>query len=318
MTAASHIAAFDSRQRSIRTAPRPAGGAGRRVVRSATRWRWRSLHCSSRHTRRSACSSGRGEGSIADDVYALLGCCCCAWCSAARHWHRSMKPAIIRRKPGDGDLCGTGRRGTFAAHHRRSGVRGMLAEDPEHRPTPTLLCWTSCERTRSQGCLARPPRRAMRRDGALASGEIWDARSLAHAMAVIEPEQGLHALRSGNLSSSGCGVGLGGSGALAARMEELVRHRNLDGMPEDPSSGGGYGAMRATHPVGSAGTPCAGGGLRSGPMVSVQCWPSQRWAPIADVMMRLEEVLLHEEMVGLSPRCGPTVVTSQCWRVEAR
>ena len=43
-------------------------------------------------------------------------------------------------------------------------VRGMLAEDPEHRPTPTLLRDPASARGRRVA--ARPPRRAQRPDRA--------------------------------------------------------------------------------------------------------------------------------------------------------
>ena len=57
---------------------------------------------------------------------------------------------------------------------------------------PTLLLDPASARGRRVA--ARPPRRAQR-PITVAGGEVWDARSLAYALAV-ESEQGLNALRS--------------------------------------------------------------------------------------------------------------------------
>ena len=233
--------------------------------------------------------TGRGEGSIADDVYALGVLLLCLVLGRAPLASLD-EAAIIRRKLVMGTYA------ALAGEERLPPiigdlVRGMLAEDPEHRPTPTLLLDPASARGRRVA--ARPPRRAQHAI-ALAGGEIWDARSLAHAMA-IEPEQGLHALRSGTVEHW-LRRGLG-DGALAARVEELVRHRNLDGMPEDPSSEAAL-VMRAITLLDPLAPLCWRG---------IAFWPDGLGAMLAsalgtnpDVMMRLEEVLLHEEMVGWS------------------
>jgi hypothetical protein len=75
----------------------------------------------------------------------------------------------------------------------------------------------------------------------MANREIWDARSLAHAMA-IEPEAGVQALRSG-VAIQWLRRGLGDA-MLAARLEELARHRVLDSLPDD-TNGDATLAMRA-------------------------------------------------------------------------
>ena len=60
-------------------------------------------------------------------------------------------------------------------------VRGMLAEDPEHRPPPALLLDPASARA-----VALPRGRLAGRRSAitLAGSEVWDARSLALALAV--------------------------------------------------------------------------------------------------------------------------------------
>jgi len=233
--------------------------------------------------------AGRGEGSVADDVYALGVLLLCL--ELGRAPLASLdEAAIIRRKLVMGTYA------ALAGEERLPPsigdlMRGMLAEDPEHRPTPTLLLDPASARGRRVA--ARPPRRAQHAI-ALAGGEIW------------------HALRSGTVEHW-LRRGLG-DGALAARVEELVRHRNLDGMPEDPSSEAAL-VMRAITLLDPLAPLCWRG---------IAFWPDGLGPMLAaalgtnpDVMMRLEEILLHEEMVGWSAlradRCDFAVL-----RVEAR
>ena len=168
---------------------------------------------------------GRGDGSIADDVYALgvLLLCLAQGRVPLKHL---VDAAIIRRKLELGTYA------ALASDERLPPivgdlVRGMLAEDPEHRPTPAMLLDPASARGRRVA--ARPPRRAQR---AIAIGNIeaWNARSLANAMAG-EPEAGINALRSGAVEAW-LRRGLGDA-PLAAHLEELVRHRNLDASAPD-------------------------------------------------------------------------------------
>jgi hypothetical protein len=94
--------------------------------------------------------------------------------------------AIIRRKLDFGSyaaLAGDERLPPMIADL----VRGMLAEDPEHRPTPALLLDPAAARARRVA--ARPPRRAQR---PLEFGgvPVWDARQLAFALAARIDELG--------------------------------------------------------------------------------------------------------------------------------
>jgi hypothetical protein len=250
--------------------------------------------------------AGRGDGSIADDVYALgvlllclaLGRVPLAQADDARILRRKLELGTYAALAGDerlppivGDL-----------------VRGMLAEDPEHRPTPTLLLDPAAARGRRVA--ARPPRRAQR-PITLAGSEIWDARSLAYALA-IEPDQGLNALR-GNVVEHWLRRGLG-DGQLAARVEELVRHRGLDMLPTD-GNGEADLVMRVIALLDPLAPLCWRG---------VSLWPDGIGSALAasqgsdpEVLARLEDVIVREEAGNWAAtrgdRCDFAVL-----RVEAR
>lgn len=160
---------------------------------------------------------GRGEGAIADDVYALgmllvvlaLGNPPLAGLDATE---------IVRRKLEHGSFAavvGEARLPSAIADL----ARGMLAEDPEHRPTPSLLLDPASARARRLA--ARPPKRAQA-PARIGPWTAWDARALAHAIA-MHPEPGVAALRGGAVDTwlrRGVGDAL-----LAARLEEVVRAR---------------------------------------------------------------------------------------------
>ena len=169
--------------------------------------------------------AGRGDGSIADDVYALGVLLLCLALGRAPLADLD-DAAILRRKLELGTYA------ALAGDQRLPPiigdlVRGMLAEDPEHRPTATLLLDPASARGRRVA--ARPPRRAQR-PIVIAGSEVWDARSLACVLA-CEPDQGLNAVR-GNAVEQWLRRGLADA-QLATRVEELVRHRSLDRMPDD-------------------------------------------------------------------------------------
>ena len=250
--------------------------------------------------------AGRGDGSIADDVYSLgvlllclaLGRVPLAQLDDSRTLRRKLELGTYAALAGEerlppivGDL-----------------VRGMLAEDPEHRPTPTLLLDPAAARGRRVA--ARPPRRAQR-PITLANSEVWDARSLAYALAV-EPDQGLNALR-GNVIEHWLRRGLGDA-QLAARVEELVRHRGLDMLPSD-GNGEADLVMRVIALLDPLAPLCWRG---------VSLWPDGIGSALAvaqgsdpEVLARLEDVIVREEAgnwaATRSDRCDFAVV-----RVEAR
>ncbi|HUB14283.1 MAG TPA: serine/threonine-protein kinase [Acetobacteraceae bacterium] len=169
--------------------------------------------------------AGRGDGSIADDVYAL-GVLLLTLALGRLPLPDLDEAGVLRRKLELGSLA------ALIGDERLSPLisdllRGMLAEDPEHRPTPALLLDPAVARSRRVA--ARPPRHAQR---ALAVGGVGvsDARTLAYALA-IEPEQGITALRSGTVVGwLRRGVG---DAALATHIDDVVRHRMSDAVTDE-------------------------------------------------------------------------------------
>jgi hypothetical protein len=229
--------------------------------------------------------AGRGEGSIADDVYALGVLLLCL--ALGRVPHRNLDAqAVISRKLSLGTYT------ALAGEERLPPiigdlVRGMVAEDPEHRPTPTLLLDPATARGRRVA--ARPPRRAQRAI-TIASTDVWDARSLAFTMAE-QPEAGINALRSG-VVEYWLRRALGDA-QLASHVEELVRHRNADGTSGDPSSESPL-LMRAICLLDPLAPLCWRG---------VALWPDGIGPALAAAMgtdpetaSRLQDIIVHEEV----------------------
>lgn len=179
--------------------------------------------------------AGHGDGSIADDVYAL-GVLLVTLALGRPPLAELDDAEILRRKLELGSL------GALVGDERLPPVigdlvRGMLAEDPEHRPTPASLMDPGVARSRRVA--ARPPQRAQR---SLQVGgiTIWDARTLAYAFAA-EAEHGISALR-GGAAVQWLRRGLGDS-ALAVKVEELARHR-LSEYPAEESRSDAMMLMR--------------------------------------------------------------------------
>lgn len=168
---------------------------------------------------------GRSDGSIGDDVYAL-GVTVLVLALGRLPMASLGDQAVIRRKLDLGSftaLLGEERLPPMISDL----LLGMLAEDPDHRPSPALLADPASARARRPA--ARPPQRAER---PLEVGEAaaWNARSLAYALAQ-HPEQGVQALRSGFVDRW-LRRGLGAP-TLATRLEEIAGYRHSDTSSEN-------------------------------------------------------------------------------------
>ena len=168
---------------------------------------------------------GRGEGTIADDVYSLgvtlivlaLGRVPLAGMSAMEVARRKVELGSFNALAGDERL----------PQMIADLARGMLAEDPEHRPHPTLL--HDPAGARSRRVAARPPRRAQRPLD-IGDSEAWTARTLAFSIAA-DPDAGVRLLRSGAVDRwirRSLGDGL-----LASRLDEALRLRASQGEGDD-------------------------------------------------------------------------------------
>ena len=164
--------------------------------------------------------AARGDGSIADDVYAL-GCVLIALATGTAPLAGLDDATVLRRKLELGSyaaIAGDARLPSMIADL----ARGMLAEDPDHRPTPSMLLDPASARGRRVA--ARPPRRAPR-PLSVGGTTAWDARTLAYAIGK-EPESGVRAIRDGSVGNW-LRRGLGDA-ALCARTDDLVRQRTAE------------------------------------------------------------------------------------------
>jgi len=252
--------------------------------------------------------AGRGEGGIADDVYALGVVLLCLALGRVPLAHLDDE-AILRRKLELGSfaaLAGEERLPSTVADL----VRGMLAEDPEHRPPPSLLLDPASARGRRVA--ARPPRRAQR-PLSVAGMDVWGARALAYA-AATNPEQGMAALLDGSVVQwlrRGVGDGL-----LGARLEDLIRHRTHGAPAEDPR-GDATLLTRAIAILDPLAPMCWRGMALWPDGVGTLLAAAQDPSADADVAARVEEIIALEVAANWAvvrpERCDFTVL-----RVEAR
>jgi hypothetical protein len=157
--------------------------------------------------------SGRGEGTAADDVYALGAVM--LWCILGGPAAWADPAGLLRRKLEHGSLV-TLVGGAPLSQALQELLRLMLAEDPDHRPTPALLMVP--DQARSRRLATRPVPRAQRplEVGALSCAT---ARELAHALAT-QPEQGVALIRNGAVDRWLRRIL--GDGQLAVLLEEMV------------------------------------------------------------------------------------------------
>jgi hypothetical protein len=168
--------------------------------------------------------AGRGEGSPHDDVYALG--VTLLWCMLGGAADPTIaawadEEALLRRK-----LC-LGSLAALAGGARLTSIladllRGMLAEDPEHRPAASLLL--DPEQARGRRVATRQAVRAQR--ALIVGGEqAGFSRELAHLM-VRAPDEGAALLRNGAV-----GTWLRrsvGDTQLAVRLEEALARLSIE------------------------------------------------------------------------------------------
>ena len=164
--------------------------------------------------------TGRGDGSIADDVYAL-GALMVMLALGVDPVAGVPDDELLRRKLDTGSYAAI-----VGAHRLPAGVadlvRGMLADDAEHRPLPALLANPTAARARR--IAGRPVRRAQR-PLTLGMRQAWTARTLAHAMQA-EPADGIAQLRAGAVGQW-VRRGLGDSVA-AGQIDAIVQLRDAE------------------------------------------------------------------------------------------
>jgi hypothetical protein len=175
--------------------------------------------------------TGRGDGTIADDVYAL-GVLLLTLSLGRVPLPGLDDDGIVRRKLELGSyaaLVGEARLPPVIGDL----LRGMLAEDPEHRPSPVLLMEPTAARARRVA--ARPLRRSQQ-TLQIGGRPVSNTRMLAYALAT-EPAAGLPLLQNGAVDHW-IRRELGDPG-MAMRLDEALGAR-------PPDSGGQKATNAAT------------------------------------------------------------------------
>ena len=180
--------------------------------------------------------AARGDGGIADDVYALA--VLMLTLALGRVPMAALEPEqALRRKLELGSYAAL-TEGERLPPILADLARGMLAEDPDHRPPPALLADPAAARARR--VTARPPRRAQR---ALEIGgqAHWHTRTAALACA-RHPADALSRLQSGEMEGW-LRRALGDAG-LASEIEEAVRRYRQE--TRGPDQGGRWRLLLRT------------------------------------------------------------------------
>ena len=169
--------------------------------------------------------AGRGDGAVADDVYAL-GALMLMLALGQNPVEGMPDAEVLRNKLEVGSFT------ALAGTHRLPAtlielLRGMLADDPEHRPSPALLANPAAARARR--IAARPPRRAQRPLD-VGGQQAWTARMLAHAMKCF-PDVAGPMLRDGTIDRwLRRGVG---DVTAAGAIDEVTRMRGTEVLAAD-------------------------------------------------------------------------------------
>jgi hypothetical protein len=121
--------------------------------------------------------TGRGDGTIADDVYAL-GVTLLALALGRQPLAGLDDSTILKRKMELGSYAAL-TMGAVLPPVIDDLLRSMLAEDPDHRPSPKLLL--NPEQARARRVAARPPRRALQSLD-VGGQVVWTSRDLAYAL----------------------------------------------------------------------------------------------------------------------------------------
>ncbi len=157
----------------------------------------------------------RGDGTIADDVYAL-GVLLLTLAGGRIPMPNMDDSTLIRWKLDQGSFAALTRDITLPSS-LSDLLRGMLAEDPDHRPLPEMLLDPS--HARGRRFATRPPRRSQR-PLMLNDIAVFDARMLAFAL-LSDEKKAVQFLRNG-LVTQWLRRGLGDAG-IATQIEDLVR-----------------------------------------------------------------------------------------------
>lgn len=233
--------------------------------------------------------AGRGDGTIADDVYAL-GVLLLTLLNGKLPLANLDDKAVIRLKL---DI------GSFAALTRESPLsgsfadllHGMLADDADYRPQPAQLLDPAALRGRR---LATRPARRTQQALMLNDVAVYDARMLALAL-LRDQKRSVQFLRNG-LVTQWLRRGLGDAG-LAAQIEDLVRGRKSE--TKAGSRGDPMLIMQTISTINPRMPLCWRG---------IALWPDGLPALLAngiagdaDSLVAAEELLVHEIAADWSP-----------------
>jgi len=249
---------------------------------------------------------GRGGGTIADDIYAL-GVSLLSLALGEERLTRTGEEQMLRRKLHSGSFA------ALVEDARLSSalsdlLRGMLAEDPDHRPPPVLL--TDPGAARARRVAARPPRRAQR-PLMIGGLEAWNARSVAHALAV-SPDEGALAIAGGAIDR--WLRRMLGDVTLAHRFDAAMTSRDYEG------ADGHHAEQLRLARAAAALDP-----LAPFPWRGVTFWPEALGPMLAagapDIRTRIEEVIATDAVTAWATvrpeRCDLNVLLPEMRQIRA-